>query len=145
MKLKEIMTKDVETIAPGESIESAATAMKVSNVGFLPVLEADRLVGVLTDRDIVVRAVGDGAKGKRVKDVMTKDLVTIREDEDHMNAMKAMRDRRISRVVVLNGKGRLAGVVSANDVARACTDVENVRSLAKSLGEAHKCREVSAR
>ena len=119
MKIKEVMTRAVETVRPDQSIQEAAAKMKSLDVGPMPVTEGDRLVGMITDRDIVIRAVADGrdARTTKVRDAMTTDVVSCREDDDVKDAAKKMKDRQIRRLVVVDGAQKVCGIVSLGDIA----------------------------
>ncbi|TJW88713.1 MAG: CBS domain-containing protein, partial [Mesorhizobium sp.] len=101
-----------------ESLQKIAKRMAVDDVGFLPVGENDRLVGTITDRDIVVRAVAEGKDGNAtVREVMTKDVKYCFEDEDIEHVAQNMGDIQVRRLPVLNRDKRLVGVVSLADAA----------------------------
>lgn len=118
MKVAEIMTPNVHLASPDESLQKIARRMAVDDVGFLPVGENDRLVGTITDRDIVVRAVAEGKDGNAtVRDVMTRDVKYCFEDEDIEHVAQNMGDIQVRRLPVLNRDKRLVGVVSLADAA----------------------------
>jgi len=119
MRVKDIMTTSVETVGPGTPLQEAAERMKSLDVGPLPVCDGDRLVGMITDRDITIRAVaqGYGAATGKVQDVMTPDVVYCFEDQDVQEAARLMKDHQIRRLVVLNRDKRLVGIVSLGDLA----------------------------
>lgn len=119
MQIKEVMTSNVEFIHPDITLSDAAGRMRNLNVGALPVGENDRLVGMLTDRDIAVRAVADGRdpKNTRVRDTMTSDVVYCFEDQDLSEAAKIMANKHVRRLVVLNKDKRLTGICSLGDLA----------------------------
>lgn len=119
MRVKQVMTKGVECVNPSYSLQDAAKKMKTLDVGPLPVCDNDRLVGMITDRDIIVRAVAEGCDPKttQVKDVMTPDVVYCFEDDDVQDAARLMKENQIRRLVVLNQEKRLVGVVSLGDLA----------------------------
>jgi nucleotide-binding universal stress UspA family protein len=123
-KVREVMTHEVGTISPDATLEAAATKMHLLGVGSLPVFDGDVLVGMLTDRDITVRAVASGldAKTATVCDVMTPEVVFIFEDQTIGEAANLMAEKHIHRVVALNRSGRLAGIVSLDDVAAESGD-----------------------
>ena len=124
MKIKEVMTRAVESVRPDQTLQEAAAKMKSLDVGPMPVTEGDRLVGMLTDRDIVVRAVADGrdARTTKVRDAMTSDVVCCKEDDDVNDAATKMKDRQIRRIVVVDAQQRLAGIVSLADIAVNTSD-----------------------
>jgi len=119
MRCDEVMTTRVETIDELDAVLVAADAMRRANVGFLPVLSKDGyLVGVLTDRDIAVRLVAeDLPTGTAVRSIMTRYVVVCRESDDIHHAEQLMGEKGVSRIVCLDARGRLAGVLSLSDVA----------------------------
>ena len=119
MKIKDVMTRGVECVRPETTLQEAAAKMKSLNVGPLPVCEGDRAVGIVTDRDIVIRAIADGrdARTTTVKDVMTSGVVSVGENDDVTAAARLMKDRQIRRVVVLGEGQKVVGIVSLGDIA----------------------------
>jgi CBS domain-containing protein len=119
MFVRDVMTKGAECVTPSNSLQEAAQKMKNLDVGPLPVCDNDRLVGMVTDRDIAVRAVADGCdpRATHVKDVMTPDIVYCFEDQDVKEAARLMKENQIRRLVVLNRDKRLVGIVSLGDLA----------------------------
>jgi CBS domain-containing protein len=119
MKVKDVMTKLVEFVRPESTVQEAAGKMKAINGGPIPVCEGERVLGILTDRDIVVRAVAEGrdARTTRVQDVMTRDVVCCSEDDDVKVAARLMKENQIRRVIVVDAGKRLAGIVSLGDIA----------------------------
>ena len=120
MKVKEIMTRDIDVVSPETTLRDAAERMNSLDVGVLPVCENDRLVGMITDRDITVRATADGLDpfATQVGEVMSKDeLITCGEDEDVEAATRKMRDKRVRRLPVLGDDRRLVGILALGDVA----------------------------
>ena len=120
MKLKDIMTKEVEVVSPDNSLREAAQKMRVHDIGFLPVIEDDRVLGVITDRDIVVRGVaeGDDADSKIGQKFVTTPAVFCYDDQEVEEAAKLMEDHQIRRMLVLSRQDdRPAGVISLGDIA----------------------------
>ena len=119
MQLKEIMTPNVEVIAPEATIREAAEKMSHLDIGPLPVCEGERLVGMLTDRDITVRAVAEGCDPVTtlVREVMTPDLVYGFDDQDVEDAARLMEQYQIRRLPVLNRSKQLVGMVALGDLA----------------------------
>ena len=119
MHLKEIMTPHVEVIAPEASIYEAAQQMSHLDIGPLPLCEGERLVGMLTDRDITVRAVAAGRDPltTQVRDVMPPDVVYGFEDQDLEDAARLMEQYQIRRLPVLNRAKQLVGIVALGDLA----------------------------
>jgi CBS domain-containing protein len=119
MRVYEVMTKNAECTRPDATLVEAAGRMKTLDVGALPVCDADRLVGVLTDRDITLRSVSAGhdPRTERVRDVMTPGVVYCFDDQDVREAAGLMRERQVRRLPVLNRDKRLVGIVSLGDLA----------------------------
>jgi CBS domain-containing protein len=120
MFVKEIMTGNVTCIRPDTLLEEAARKMRDLNVGPLPICgDDDRLAGIVTDRDITVRAVAEGKNPRttRVREIMTPGVVYCFEDQDVTEAARLMEEKKIRRLVVLNRSKRLVGIVSLGDLA----------------------------
>ncbi|MEW5938872.1 MAG: CBS domain-containing protein [Chloroflexota bacterium] len=120
MKLKEIMTRDVEIVRPQDTLQTAAQKMRDRDIGFLPVFEKDELIGALTDRDLVMRGVAEGMNSKATlgREFATSPAIYCYENQDAEDAAQLMNKYRIRRLVVLNPNNhRLAGVVSMGDLA----------------------------
>ena len=124
MLLKEIMTPHVEVVSPGDTLEEAARKMAELDVGPVPVCEGGRLVGLLTDRDITVRATAAGCDPKTtlICDAMTQDLICCYEDQEVQEAARLMQAKQIRRLPVLNRANELVGIVSLGDLATAAGD-----------------------
>ncbi len=118
MKLSEIMTRDVQSIENTSTVQQAAQLMKKLNVGCIPVTENGRVVGIITDRDVVMRNVADGKtpENTRVDEVMSKSLITATPDMDVHRAADMMAQNQIRRLPVLE-KDRMVGIVSIGDLA----------------------------
>lgn len=119
MKIADLMTRDPQTIAPDDTLRRAAELMDDLDVGVLPVCDAGRLVGMVTDRDITVRATaaGESPEAAKVGEIMTTDLRWCYEDEDVEGAERMMRQAQIRRLPVLDRDRRLVGVLSLGDLA----------------------------
>jgi CBS domain-containing protein len=119
MKVNEIITHDPEVIRPETALIEAAQKMKSMDIGMLPVCDGDRLVGVITDRDIAVRGVAQGydPKTARVQEVMTPEVIYCFDDEDVKDVAKKMEEKQVRRLPVLNREKRLVGIVSLGDLA----------------------------
>jgi CBS domain-containing protein len=121
MKLSEIMTRDVVIMQPDDSLQSAAKKMRERNIGFLPVCDGEDLIGVISDRDITIRALADGMDVSIMlgRDLMTAPAIYCFDDQDVSEAAKIMEENQIRRLVVLGRDDkRLVGVVSLGDLAR---------------------------
>ncbi|MGI8424518.1 MAG: CBS domain-containing protein [Chloroflexota bacterium] len=119
MKIQEIMTREVEVIHPNATIAEAAERMKQLNVGPLPVCDGVKVQGMITDRDITIRATAAGhdPNTTKVREVMSPDVVFAYEDQDVEEAAKLMSEKQIRRLVVLNRDKRLVGIVALGDLA----------------------------
>ena len=118
MKIHEAMTADVRIASPNQSICEAARMMAECDAGAIPVGENDKLVGVITDRDIAIRAVAEGKPPEtRVHEVMSKEILYCFEDEDTEQVARNMGDNKVRRLPVLNRSKRLVGIVSIGDLA----------------------------
>jgi CBS domain-containing protein len=118
VKIHEAMTRDVHIANPGQSIQEAAAIMRRIDAGVLPVGENDRLVGMITDRDIAVRAVGE-AKGPDtlIREVMSPEICYCFEDQELDEVAANMADVKVRRLPVVNRGKRLVGIVSLGDIA----------------------------
>ena len=123
-KIAEVMSSNPCAIDADKPVAYAAKMMKDEDVGLAPVVEGDRLVGTLTDRDIVTRVVAEGKDMQTVivREVASKDLVTIDPQEDLDEALRLMARNQVRRLAVVEEDGRLVGVVAQADVAREAKD-----------------------
>lgn len=129
----DVMSRNVRTLSPSNTIADAAMAMEELNVGVIPVCEGDTLLGVVTDRDIVVRAVAQGLGGDTpLAKVMSTDIRTARESDDLDTVLADMASSQIRRLPVLDAEKRLIGIISIGDIALKGQDEEDV---GQSLGE----------
>jgi len=119
MQIKEIMTRNVEVVHPDRPLQEAAAKMEALNVGVLPVCDGERLVGMITDRDMTVRAtaIGGAPATTRVADAMTPDVVYCFEDQDVTEAALLMEEHQIRRLPILSRDKRLVGIVALGDLA----------------------------
>ncbi|MBX3534834.1 MAG: CBS domain-containing protein [Xanthobacteraceae bacterium] len=120
MKVNEVMTTEVKIADPSRTIQDAAKLMDQTDCGSLPVGEGDRLVGMITDRDIVIRAVAAGLPADTpIRDVMTKEMKYCFENDEVEDVAENMGDIQMRRLPVLNSKKRIVGIVSIGDLARS--------------------------
>lgn len=120
MKVSEMMTRDVRLVRPDETIRAAAQLMGELDFGVLPVSENDRLVGMITDRDIAVRAIGAGrGPDTPVRDVMSREVLYCFEDQTTEEVAHNMGDVQVRRLPVVDRNKRLVGILSLGDLARA--------------------------
>lgn len=124
MKLREIMTGNVEVIHPDDTLKTAAERMRDRDIGFLPVCDGDRLIGVLSDRDLIVRAFAEGLDSKTMlgRDLITSPAIYCFDDQSVDEAAKLMHDNQIRRLVVLGRDKRMVGVISLGDLAMSTND-----------------------
>jgi CBS domain-containing protein len=123
MKVKEMMHKGVEWVSPDTSVATLAKKMLQHDVGALPVGENDRLIGMVTDRDIAMRGV---AKGKDIskltaKDIMTENVIWCRDSESVDDAARLMETKRIRRLPVIDDHKRMVGMLSLGDISHAAS------------------------
>jgi CBS domain-containing protein len=137
MRIAEIMTRDPEVVASDSFLQDAAMKMQDLNVGMLPIRDGDRLVGMLTDRDITVRATAQGRDPTKtqVREVMTPDVIYCFEDQDVSQAAKLMQDKQIRRLPILSREKRLVGIVSLGDVAVHSGQQDTVSETIKEVSE----------
>lgn len=119
MLIREMMTKGAHSVAPDTPIVEAAGLMRLHDIGVVPVLEEGRIVGMLTDRDIVVQTVASGADTRRtrVSEAMSRGSISIFDDQDVNEAVTLMQKYQIRRLPVLNRRSELVGIVSLGDLA----------------------------
>jgi CBS domain-containing protein len=119
MNVREVMTRDVLLIGPTQTIAEAAKMMADGDTGALPVAENDRLIGVITDRDIAIRAVAKRLSPETaVREAMSKEVLYCYEDEDIEHVAKNMAENQVRRLPVLNREKRLVGIVSIGDLSQ---------------------------
>jgi CBS domain-containing protein len=123
MRVTDIMTPNPETVHPDDTLQAAAQRMDDLNVGVLPVVRQGRLMGMLTDRDIVIRstAAGQDPRSAKVLDAMTDDPRTLAMDMTVLDALRLMKDQQLRRLPVVDSTGGLIGIVSLGDLADAGT------------------------
>jgi CBS domain-containing protein len=127
--IRDVMTSNPCTIDADKSVAYAAKMMREEDVGLAPIVEGDRLVGMLTDRDITVRVVADGKDPEqvRVKEVASSQLVTVNPQQDLDEALRIMAKNQVRRLPVVEEDGRLVGVVAQADIAREGDDAATGR------------------
>jgi CBS domain-containing protein len=119
MKVSELMSRTLVTVSSGETLQQAGTKMRMTDVGILPVVEDGKIVGVLTDRDIVLRAVSNGLRPHMttVREVMTRNAISCQEDQSIIEVSMLMEKNRVRRIFVLDDNGTPVGVISLDDLA----------------------------
>jgi len=116
MNVRDVMTSNPRTVSPNDGIQVAARIMKEEDTGVVPVVENGRAVGIVTDRDIVLRAVAEGGVDRPVRDIATREVFCVRPDDSTREAERIMSQRQIRRLPVVEGD-RLVGIVSLGDIA----------------------------
>lgn len=126
MQVKEVMSKKPTFLPPTSNLKEAAEKMQQLDCGFIPVGENDKLIGTVTDRDIILRATAKGKDPSKtpLRDVMSKHVEWCFENDDLDKATKHMEEKQIHRLIVLNDKKRMTGILSLGDIARKSHDDE---------------------
>jgi CBS domain-containing protein len=136
MRVAEVMTRDVRLIEPNQTIRDAARLMAEMDAGIMPVREGDRLVGMITDRDIAVRAVAQGrGPDTPVREVMTDEVKYCYEDDDTNDVARNMADIQVRRLPVLTREKRLVGIISLGDMAVSDEAGEAVAGISQPGGQ----------
>jgi CBS domain-containing protein len=137
MDLRDIMTRDVQVISGDASIKDAAAKMKDLDVGLIPVCDGDRLQGMLSDRDITIRATASGRDPNKTKvsEIMSTDIAYCLEDQDIEDAVSLMEVRQIRRLPILNIEKRLVGIVSLGDIAVQVGDTDLVGETLEEISQ----------
>ena len=141
MKVSQVMTRDVKTVRPDQTVKEAAGFMLSEDAGSMPVSDGDRLVGMITDRDIAVRGVAKGhGPDTPVSEIMTGDIICAREDDDVEEVATKMSRAQVRRLPVVDSSERLCGIVSLGDLARE-TENETAHQALEGVsapGDSHK-------
>lgn len=140
MQIREIMTPNPEEIPVMESVALAAEKMKKLDVGAIPVYSEDRknIVGMVTDRDIVTRAVAEHRNPAEtsIRDIMSKDVVTCMEDTDIDEAVQTMKEKKVRRLVITNARGETVGILSLGDIStKAPSSLEKAWEVLEEISE----------
>jgi CBS domain-containing protein len=137
MQLKDVMTRDVEVIDPDATLQEAARKMQALDVGPLPVCDGERVVGMLTDRDITVRATAEGRDPAttKVREVMTPEVVYLLEDQDTEEAARLMQERQLRRLLVMGPDRHVVGIVALGDLAVETGDERRVGQVLEGISE----------
>ena len=138
-KCRDVMTKDPACCTASDTVTKVAGIMKQEDVGSVPVVEAgdQRLIGIVTDRDIVVKVVaaGRGLEQASVKEAMTPNPASCREDDDVEQAMKLMKERQVRRMPITDASGRLTGIIAQADVATRLNKDAKTGDLVEAISE----------
>jgi CBS domain-containing protein len=134
-KVGDIMTRDVQTVAPAATVQEAAQKMKIDNVGSLPVTQDSRLAGTITDRDITVRVIAEGRDPRTtlVRDAMTEEVVTVRPNQDVTEAEALMHNHQVRRLPVVEADGRVVGYVTLATIAKKEGDEKVIGKVLKGI------------
>jgi CBS domain-containing protein len=144
-KCRDVMTKNPAYCSASDTIVQVASTMKQQDVGSVPVVESGddmRLVGIVTDRDIVVKVVAAGLSSDQatVKDAMTPNPASCREDDDLDQAVKLMKERQVRRMPIVDSAGRLAGIIAQADVATRVNKDAKTGELVEAISESGPAR-----
>jgi CBS domain-containing protein len=132
-KCREIMTRNVTTANREMSVRDVAVLMRDGDMGAMPIIEDGKLVGIVTDRDIVVRGVAENKNADTpIGDVMTAEIFSVKEDDFVFEAIRLMGDKQVRRVPIINEAGELVGIIAMADVA---LETEDEREIAETLEE----------
>jgi CBS domain-containing protein len=138
MLINEIMTREVESIGPDDTLQEAAMKMKELGVGPLPVCDNQSLVGMVTDRDITVRAVASGLDPAttRVRDVMSDEIVCCFDDQEVEVAARLMQSKQIRRIMVMDRDKKLVGIITLADLAALGVNPQRAGEILQEVSEA---------
>jgi CBS domain-containing protein len=126
-KCREIMTRDVKTANREATLQEVAALMRDGDMGAMPIVEDGKLVGIVTDRDIVIRAIADGKDvSTKIGDVMTGEVFSVRENDFVFEAIRLMGEKQVRRVPIVNDKDELAGIIAMADVALETEDQNEI-------------------
>jgi CBS domain-containing protein len=139
-KCSEVMTGDVACCLRGDTVDQAAQLMKAEDVGPVPVVEdqeTKKLVGIVTDRDLAIKIVAEGRdpKSTRVEEVMTRDLVTCRPDDDLQKALDAMARHQVRRVPIVDNNGSIVGILAQADVVTRTEQPEKTEDMIEDISQ----------
>ena len=135
MKISDVMTREVQTVRPDQPVQDAANFMLSADAGSIPVTEGDRLIGMITDRDIAVRGIAKGyGPDTLVRELMTDDLIVVRVDDDIEEAATKMSEAQVRRLPVIDDDERLCGIVSLGDLSRE-TDSETASQALEGVSQ----------
>jgi CBS domain-containing protein len=130
MKISEVMTKDVRTVSPDQTAREAASFMLSADAGAIPVTDGDRLIGMITDRDIAVRGVAEGHGPETpVRELMSDDIIAARLDDDTDDVAARMSEAQVRRLPVIDDQQKLCGIVSLGDLTQQGDDDEAEQAL----------------
>jgi CBS domain-containing protein len=136
--VRDVMTPNPDTVSDNDSIRDVARIMKDSDTGVVPVVDGRKIIGLITDRDIVVRGVAEGRNidNLRVNEIMTKSVRSVREDDTVNDALQLMSSAEIRRITVVNSNDELVGIVSIGDISTNTNADGKVGKAIESISEA---------
>jgi len=142
-KCSEVMTKDPAVCMPGDLVANVARMMKKEDVGPIPIVqdgETRKLIGMVTDRDLVLRMVAEGRDTKTTKaeEVMSRKLVTCHADDDVQKALDAMSENQLRRIPVVDDENRIVGIIAQADVAMRVNQPEKTAAMVKKISRSKK-------
>lgn len=133
MRCSEIMTRDVRTATREMTLRDVAVMMHEGDMGSVPVVEGGRLIGIVTDRDIVVRCIAEGRAAETpINEAMTTEIFSVKPDDFAFEAVRLMGDKQVRRIPVITNDGTLAGIISMADIA---LETEDELEIAETLEE----------
>lgn len=137
MKIRDIMTRTVHMIQASQTLQDAARLMREKDIGMLPVFNGSEIVGILTDRDIVLSAVANGLNPQRarVSDAMSKNVITVKESDPLDMAADSMKDHQIRRLIVIDRDRHPVGIVSLGDLATRIDDRKLIDDVVEVVSE----------
>lgn len=136
MQISEVMTRNPKVASPSDTVAQVAKQMNEIDSGVIPIVEDGRICGLITDRDIVLRFVGENRSfDTKVSEVMTTDVQTCREDASIADVIFQMTDKEIRRILIVDAKEQLTGIVSLGDVAQE-TSAKKAGSVLEDISEA---------
>jgi CBS domain-containing protein len=139
-KCRDVMTEDLVFCTPGDTVSEVAKMMKREDIGPVLIVDSERsktLVGIVTDRDLAIKVVGEGRdpNNTKVEDVMTRKLVTCHADDNVENAMKAMAQYQLRRIPVVDENMKLVGIISQADVATRVDEPERTAEVVREISQ----------
>lgn len=137
MLAKEVMSLKPEFLPPSATLKQAADQMRTHDYGFVPVGENDRLIGVVTDRDIAIRAVAEGRDPNKttLRDIMSKEVFHCKEGDKVETVAEQMETLQVRRLIVLNKDKRMTGIISLGDIATKCNNTKLCSELAEAVSQ----------
>jgi len=141
-KCNEVMTKNPVCCLPSDTVSRVAELMKSKDIGPIPIIDSvqtKKLVGILTDRDLALKIVADGRNPKSTKaeEVMTREVVTCRAEDDLQNALDAMSGHKLRRIPVIDNNSRIVGIIAQADVATRVDEPEETAAMVRKISQSN--------